>query len=74
MCVQWFSCSFGYYQIEFQVKYLTGDLYINNISQASSECLAYLVSNVFLSMFGVRAAFIISYIVGLVGMAALLSY
>ncbi len=40
----WVASSFDYYLINFQLKYIDGDIYVNTIVSSVSEVTAYMVS------------------------------
>ena len=74
MLVQWTVVSFCYYQICFQVKYLKGDIFINNISGGITEAFSYAAGGVLLSFLGLKKGLISGYMLGTIGMFSLLIY
>lgn len=71
MCV-WVSSAFGYYLISFQLKYIKGDFFVNNITAAGSEVVSYFTSGLIFRTFGLKATFISSYVLAIAGMVSLM--
>ena len=63
----WVASTFDYYLINFQLKYIDGDIYTNTIVSSVSEVTAYLVSGAVYDKIGARVSFIGSYIIGIIG-------
>ena len=63
----WIASTFDYYLINFQLKYIDGDIYTNTIVSSVSEVTAYLVSGAVYDKIGARVTFIGSYIIGIIG-------
>lgn len=74
LSVIWLSVSFCYYLIAYQLKYIKGDLYINAIASSASEVVADALAGTFLQYLGIRLVLQFSYMVSLIGMAALIFY
>lgn len=72
MTVVWLSGSFNYYLISYQLKYLEGDLYINSIVSSLSEIVANITSAISIYFFGLKNAFMISFILAAAGMLCLI--
>lgn len=63
----WIVSTFDYYLINFQLKYIDGDIYANTIVSSVSEVTAYLVSGALYDKIGARVSFIGSFGIGIVG-------
>lgn len=74
MVMIWVSSSFCYYLISYQLKYIKGNIYINGIISAVSEIAAYLTSGLLAAKFGMKPTLILSYLIGMLGMVALIFY
>ena len=74
MILQWVTASFCHYLINFDVKYLHGSLFVNNLSQASAELVAYATSGFLFKALGIRKSFVLAHCLALTGMVALLIY
>lgn len=72
MTTVWLSASFGYYLIGYQLKYVKGDFWINNIVSAVSEVIAYLISGIFFNVIGLKPTLYVSYAISLAGMLCLI--
>jgi len=68
----WTSSTFGYYLISYQLKYIKGDFYINNITSAATEVFANLLAGFIFQILGINLTCIISYSIGLAGMFCLI--
>ena len=68
----WVSASFCYYLIAYQLKYVKGDLFMNGLSSAASECIAYMVAGYIFKIVGLKGTLILSYIISLTGMLGLI--
>ena len=60
--------SFCYYLISFQLKYLNGSIYINNLVSGISEMAAYALSGILFKYFSIKKIWIMNYILALAGM------
>ena len=74
MAIVWLSCSFGYYMINYQLKYLKGDIYINAFVTSGSEITAYLISGYLFEKFGLKMMLSISLMISIIGMGSLIAY
>ena len=72
MIMVWVSVSFCYYLMSYQLKYIQGDLYINNLVSSSSEVFAILVSGYFYVTLGLKNVLILSYVIAIAGMVSLI--
>ena len=63
----WIVSTFDYYLINFQLKYIDGDIYQNTIVSSVSEVTAYLVSGALYDKIGPKVSFIGSFAIGIVG-------
>lgn len=71
MMMVWSSSAFGYYLISFQLKYVHGDFFTNNMTSAVSEAIAYITSGLIFKFMGLKATFISSYVIAIAGMLSL---
>ena len=63
----WVASAFNYYLINFQLKYIDGDIYTNTIVSSVSEVTAYLISGALYEKIGTRISFIGSFLIAIVG-------
>lgn len=68
----WTTASMCYYLITYQLKYIQGNIYFNNIVSAISDIIAYLVSGVVFKRIGFRNTNLISFLMAIVGMQCLI--
>ena len=70
----WMVSAFNYFLINFQLRYLMGDIYRNQIISSLSEVAAYLVSGAIGAKLGNRVCLIVSFLIALVGSILLVLY
>jgi Na+/melibiose symporter-like transporter len=70
----WVVSAFDYYLINFQLKYIDGDIYTNTIVSSVSEVTAYLVSGALYEKIGTKISFIASFILAVVGSIFLITF
>ena len=58
MSLVWFTVNYNFILIGFSLKYFPGNLYTNAYAMSLSELLAYLVSGMIYTKFGMRGTFI----------------
>jgi Na+/melibiose symporter-like transporter len=63
----WITSAFDYYLINFQLKYIEGDIYTNTIVSSVSEVTAYIVSGALYERIGTKISFIGSFIIAIIG-------
>ena len=63
----WIVSTFDYFLINFQLKYIKGDIYANTIVSSVSEVTAYLVSGALYDKIGAKVSFIGSFAIGIIG-------
>ena len=63
----WVASAFDYYLINFQLKYIEGDIYTNTIVSSVSEVTAYLVSGALYEKIGTKVSFVGSFIIAAIG-------
>jgi MFS-type transporter involved in bile tolerance (Atg22 family) len=63
----WVATAFNYYLINFQLKYIDGDIYANSIVSSVSEVIAYLVCGALYEKIGAKVSFIGSFIIAIIG-------
>jgi hypothetical protein len=59
--------AFDYFLINFQLKYIEGDIFINTIVSSVSEVCAYLISGALYDKIGPKVSFIAAYSISIVG-------
>ena len=74
MVVIFISASFGYYLIEYQLRFIKGEMYYNTLTSSSSEIVAYIISGYLMEKLGLKVSFVLAYIISLAGMFSLLFY
>lgn len=57
------ATSFNYYLINFYLKYIPGNIFINTIVAAVADCVAHIMIGIVVKKIGNRNAFTISYII-----------
>ena len=67
MAVLWCVTTLNYYMIAFMLKYIPGNVYINNSVATISELIATVAGGVLVSYTGGKVAFIISFSISAVG-------
>lgn len=68
----WAACSFTYYMVSIQVKYLPGDVYTNSLASGSSELVAYAVAGIMYGKLGVKLSFCLLFGLSVVGGSCIL--
>ena len=63
----WVASAFDYYLINFQLKYIDGDIYVNTIVSSVSEVTAYIVSGALYDRIGPKISFVVSFVIGIIG-------
>ncbi|CDW82353.1 solute carrier family member 5 [Stylonychia lemnae] len=63
----WIVSSFDYFLINFQLKYIEGDIYINTIVSSVSEVTAYIISGALYETIGTKVSFVSSFCIAIVG-------
>lgn len=71
MIIIWTSASFGYYLIAYQLKYIRGDFYVNNVTSQVTEIFANIVSGLVFKYLGFNMTILLSYSLSLAGMISL---
>lgn len=67
MCYMWACCSFTYYMIAFQLKYIPGNIYNNNLASTISEFGAIILSGFMYRMLGLKLSYTILLSISVVG-------
>lgn len=67
MMTVWALTSTSYYIVNFDLKYLRGSIFVNNLSAAIAEILAVLLAGFFYLRFGLKKALFFSYIISTIG-------
>ena len=63
----WVASAFDYYLINFQLKYIEGDIYVNTVVSSVSEVTAYIVSGALYDKIGPKVSFVASFVIGIIG-------
>ena len=63
----WVVASFDYFLINFQLKYIEGDVYVNTIVSSVSEVCAYIISGALYEIIGPKISFVASFIIAIIG-------
>jgi len=63
----WIVGSFAYFMILFQMKYISGDFFVNIVTTSLSEMTAYYVGGLLYDRIGIKSTYLISYSIGVVG-------
>jgi len=67
MTAVWVAASFNYYLISFYMKYVPGDIFVNNSVSCVAEIAADLLSCLFVFKLGIKKSFVGSFILAAVG-------
>jgi hypothetical protein len=67
MMILWSISSFDWYLINFQLKYIRGDLYLNTIVSSVCEIPAYALSGLLYQFTGPKLTFVILFGISLIG-------
>ncbi len=67
MSFLWGVSAFNYFLINFQLKYIEGDIYVNTIVNAVSEIAAYIISGALYSILGPKTSFVLSFLIASIG-------
>ena len=70
----WCSVSFSYWLVNFQIKYIRGNVYTNSMISSIADNIGTVLSAVLYEKFGVRIAFLICLVFTLVGGASILLF
>ena len=70
----WVCCSFCYYLIGFQLKYLPGDIYSNTYATSLAEAIGLAQSGITYRYTGLKTAMVLPYAVSLMGGICILMY
>ena len=65
--VLWVSCAFGYYLINFEIKYMPGNLYVNVLMSTTAEICAKAAAYTQQSKLGIRRSYYAGLSVALIG-------
>ena len=74
LIVIWFTASFGYFLISYQLKYIRGDIFVNNHVSCLSEIAAYITSGLIMKKIGLKFTLMLSFFLSFLGMFALIFY
>jgi hypothetical protein len=67
MTAVWVTASFNYYFIQFYMKYIPGDIFVNNTASCVAELVADLLSALFVFKIGVKKSFVCSFLLAAIG-------
>ena len=59
MSLIWLTWSFNYFLLNFQMKYLPGNINVNMFVSFAAELLSYVVSGIFISRFSFKTNFVL---------------
>eukprot|EP00347_Sterkiella_histriomuscorum_P000203 403376785 len=74
MTFLWTSTSFTYYLINFQLKYLSGDIFSNAIASALSEAPAYIAQGYTYSRLGIKKSFYLYLGIAMIGSIGIFTF
>ena len=74
MAILWLSSSYGYYLMQFQLKYVKGDLFLNGMFTAFSEMSAMIFSAIIFRIVGFKKALVISFMISIAAQSILILY
>ncbi|CDW81726.1 solute carrier family member 5 [Stylonychia lemnae] len=67
LLVLWVVASSDYFLINFQMKYIEGDIYTNTIVSSISEIISYLVTGALYDTIGPKVSFTVSFAIAVIG-------
>jgi hypothetical protein len=67
----WIASAFNYYLINFRMKYIEGNIFVNSAVASTSEIVAYILSGVLYQKIGIRFTLISAFTVSCTGAIAL---
>jgi len=67
MAFLWSATSFGYYLINFQLKYIKGDFFINTITTSLTEVPAILLGGIAYQKLGMKPTLMACFIISIIG-------
>ena len=67
LVVVWVASSFNYYLINFKMKYIEGNIFVNNSVAATTEMVAYLVGGFAYQKIGIRLTLAIAFCISCIG-------
>ena len=70
----WCSVSFSYWLVNFQIKYIRGNVYTNSMTSSIADNIGTVLSAILYDKFGVRIAFLTCLVFTLSGGAAILLF
>ena len=68
----WVASSFNFYLINFQLKYIKGNIFVNTFTSALSEVPATILAGVLYQKIGIRITLVLMFTVAIVGSVSLL--
>lgn len=72
LTILWTTSSFNYYLINFQLKYIEGNIFLNTICSSSSEIAAYICGGYIFAKLGLKTSFSGFFLLAATGSSALL--
>ncbi len=72
MIYMWSAVSFSYFMIIFQLKYIPGNVYVNNMSSSLSEMVANILAGFLYKYLSIKKSLIVCFSVALLGGALIL--
>ena len=72
MIYTWSTLSFGYFLVNFELKYLQGDIYLNAYSSSVAEIIAKLTGGCVLVKFGLKPIFAFCFLIAFIGSLSLI--
>ena len=67
LLILWVVSAFNYFLINFQLKYIEGDIYTNTIISSVSEVTAYIISGALYQRLGAKIPFIGCFLISIIG-------
>ena len=72
MIYAWSTLAFGYFLVNFELKYLQGDIYKNAYTSSVAEIIAKLIGGIVLVKFGLKPIFAFCFTIACIGAVALI--
>ena len=68
MIITWTEAGFNYYLLSMMVKYLPGDIFLNNYVASAAEIASYIASGLLVKHLNIRRTFWFSHVLAFAGM------
>jgi hypothetical protein len=74
LTIIWTVASFNYYLINFELKYINGDIFNNFMISSASEIVSFIFAGIMFQIIGMKPSFVISFGIALTGSVTYMAY